>query len=49
MLDITLIRASHSFKNAHNSAGFINMKKASFFLHFTHLLEAASAELSFKA
>ena len=49
MLDKTLIRASHTFKNAHDLAGFINMKRAPFFLHFTHLLEAASAGLSFKA
>lgn len=41
MLDKALIRALHSFRNAHDSVGFINMRKAPFFLHFTHLLEAA--------
>lgn len=42
MFDKALIRALHTFRNVHNSAGFINMKRAPFWLHFTHLLEAAS-------
>lgn len=49
MLDKTLIRAPHTFRNAHDAAGFTSRKKAPFFRHFTHLLEAASAELGFKA
>lgn len=40
---------SEPCRNAHNSAGFINMKKAPIFLHFTHLLEAGPTELGIKA